>query len=82
MREFPLEWDGRIYRFDFAFPDARTILETNGRRWHDDPSDYEHDNEKWSVPGRYGYRVVFATLDKVARRADDLVSELQATLHG
>ena len=34
------------YRFDFAFPDARTILETNGRRWHDDPSDYEHDQRE------------------------------------
>jgi hypothetical protein len=33
------------------------------------------------VPGRHGYRVVFATWDKVVRRADDLVSELQATLH-
>jgi len=40
------------HRYDFAFPTTRTIVETNGRRWHDDPLDYEHDNEKWSVPGR------------------------------
>ena len=52
-REFPLTWNGRVHRFDFAFVAARTILETNGRRWHDDPIDYEHDNEKWSVPGRH-----------------------------
>ena len=56
------EWQGRTYWFDFAFPGARTILETNGRRWHDDPSDYEHDQEKWSVPGRHGYRLVFANV--------------------
>jgi len=52
VREFPLEWNGTTYRYDFAFPTTRTIVETNGRRWHDDPLDYEHDNEKWSVPGR------------------------------
>jgi hypothetical protein len=57
VREFPLEWNGRAFYFDFAFTKQRTILETNGRRWHDDAVDYEHDNEKWSVPGRHGYRL-------------------------
>lgn len=69
----------RTYRFDFGFDGERTILETNGRRWHDDPADYEHDHEKWSVPGRHGYRLVFATWDKVTRRGDALVAELLAT---
>jgi hypothetical protein len=46
-REFPLEWNGRTYLFDFCFERQRTILETNGRRWHDDALDYERDNEKW-----------------------------------
>ncbi len=41
-REFPLTWNGRTYHYDFSFERTRTILETNGRRWHDDPSDYEH----------------------------------------
>jgi very-short-patch-repair endonuclease len=79
-REFPLDWHGRSYRFDFAFERQRTILETNGRRWHDDPIDYEHDNEKWSVPGRHGYRLVFATWDKVTRAPGSLISELATTL--
>jgi very-short-patch-repair endonuclease len=65
---------------DFAFERRRTILETNGRRWHDDPNDYEHDNEKWSVPGRHGYRIVFATWEKVAHAPASLLSELGATL--
>jgi hypothetical protein len=46
VREFPLEWNGRTYLYHFAFERQRTILETNGRRWHDDPVDYELDNEK------------------------------------
>jgi very-short-patch-repair endonuclease len=80
VRELPLEWRGRTYLFDFGFERGRTILETNGRRWHDDPSDYEHDNEKWSVPGRHGYRIVFATWEKVTRAPAQLLSELRATL--
>ena len=60
VREFPLASEGRRYLYDFASPNARSILETNGRRWHDDPASYEHDHEQWSVPGRLGFRIVFA----------------------
>ena len=80
VREFPLDWKGRTYFYDFAFKHRRAILETNGRRWHDDPADYEDDNEKWSVPGRHGYRVVFATWDKVTNQPAQLLAELTATL--
>jgi very-short-patch-repair endonuclease len=80
VREHPLDWNGRTYRFDFAFTGPRVILETNGRRWHDDASDYEHDQEKWSVPGRHGYRIVFATWEKVTRRPQQLLCELAATM--
>ncbi len=79
QRELPLEWGGRVHRFDFAFVATRTILETNGRRWHDDATDYEHDNEKWSVPGRHGYRLVLATWAKVTQRPEQLLEELAAT---
>ena len=81
VRELPLTWNGRTY--DFAFDGRHTILEVNGRRRHDDPADpadYEHDNEKWSVPGRCGYKIVFATWDKVPRHPEQLISELAATL--
>jgi hypothetical protein len=50
------------------------------RRWHDDAADYEHDTEKWSVPGRLGYRIVFATWDKVTECPAQLLAELTATL--
>ena len=80
VREFPLEWNRRTYLFDFAFEREKTILEVNGRRWHDDSSDYEHDNEKWSVPGRHGYRIVFAMWKKVTQNADALLQELETTL--
>jgi very-short-patch-repair endonuclease len=79
-RELPLAWNGRSYFFDFAFPARRTILETNGRRWHDDATDYEHDNEKWSVPGRHGLKLVLATWDKVTQQPDGLIRDLRAAL--
>jgi very-short-patch-repair endonuclease len=80
VREFPLEWGGHRYCFDFGFERRRVILETNGRRWHDDATDYERDNEKWSVPGLHGFRLIFATWDKVARRPRQLLTDLAATL--
>ena len=80
VREFPLDWNGRTHRFDFAFVGQATILETNGRRWHDDPLDYEWNNDKWSVPGRHGFRIVFATWAKVTSHPADLLAELGATL--
>jgi very-short-patch-repair endonuclease len=80
VREFPLTWNNTTYRYDFAFPARRVILETNGRRWHDDATDYEYDQEKWSVPGRYGFRIVFATWSKIDRHADSLIDEVKAAL--
>jgi hypothetical protein len=79
VREHPLQWEGRTYRYDFAFLGDRTIVETNGRRWHDDASDYEADNEKWSVPGRHGFRLVLATWAKITDDPESFVAELAAT---
>jgi hypothetical protein len=80
VREYPLSWNGRTYQFDFAFVAARTILETNGRRWHDDPIDYEHNNEKWSVPGRRGFRLVMATWAKVTTQPTAFIDEVRTSL--
>ena len=79
-REFPLDWNGRTYRYDFVFQGQRTILETNGRRRHDDPTDYERDNAKWSVPGCHGYRLILATWDRVTRHPEQFLGELITTL--
>jgi very-short-patch-repair endonuclease len=80
VREFPLSWHRRTYYFDYAFEQARVILEVNGRRWHDDPDDYEFDQEKWSVPARHGYRLLFATWSKVTKTPGALIDELRAAL--
>jgi very-short-patch-repair endonuclease len=80
VRELPLTTGRRRFRYDFAFVDERVILEVNGRRWHDDPADFERDQEKWSLPARHGYRLVFATWDTVTRHPERLVAELRRVL--
>jgi hypothetical protein len=52
----------------------------NGRHWHDDPADFERDQEKWSVPARHGFRLMFATWETVTRRPEQLVAELRRAL--
>lgn len=80
VREYRLVDSGREYFYDFAFLAADVILEVNGRRYHDDPADYESDHEKWSVPARHGFRLVFATWDKVTRHPDALITDIQRVL--
>jgi hypothetical protein len=80
VRELPLDWRGRTYHFDFGFTESRVVLETNGRRWHDEPEDFEFDNEKWSVPARRDHRMVFATWRKVVRTPDEFIDEVRAAL--
>jgi hypothetical protein len=80
VREFPLDGPRRTYFFDFAFCPQLTIFETTGKRWHDDPLDYEDGNEKLSIPGLHGYKLIMATWDKVVNRPDQLIDELRRTL--
>ena len=46
----------------------------------DGATDYEFDNDKWSVPGRHGFRIVLATWSKVTQHPDALIHELTTTL--
>ena len=68
-REFPLAWNGRALslRLRASSAGGRSSRPT-AAVGTTTPTDYEHDNEKWSVPGRHGYRIVFATWDKVTGR--------------
>jgi hypothetical protein len=43
-------------------------------------SNEQHDNEKWSVPGRHDYRLVLATWSKVSDLPRQLLDELAVTM--
>ena len=79
-RTLPLAAGDRRFLYDFAFLSERVILEVNGRRWHDDAADFERDQEKWSVPARHSFRLVFATWESVTRHPDRLIAELRTAL--
>lgn len=80
VREHALVEDGRRFRYDFTFLRERVILETNGRRWHDDTADFERDQHKWSIPGRHGFRLVFATWSDLTLHPDRFVAGLREAL--
>jgi hypothetical protein len=80
VREFPLIDGGQRFRYDFTFLRERVVLETNGRRWHDDPTDYQRDQHKWSIPARHGFRLLFATWSDVTEHPGRLVAGLRAAL--
>jgi hypothetical protein len=80
VREYPIDDDSERVRFDFTFIHARVILETNGKRWHDDPADDRRDLRKWSIPARHGFRLVFATWSDVNDRPERFVADLRAAL--
>jgi len=51
-----------------------------GRRWHDDPADFDRDQRKWSIPARHGFRLLFATWKQVIEEPDRLIGEVRAAL--
>lgn len=75
-----VDGQGRRFRYDFTFHRPRVILESNGRRWHDDAVDYQRDQHKWSLPARHGFRLVFATWCDVTDRPEHFIARLRATL--
>jgi very-short-patch-repair endonuclease len=80
VREHPLIEGGQTFRYDFTFLRERVILETNGKRWHDDATDYQRDQHKWSIPARHGFRLVFATWSDVTEHPERFVAGLRAAL--
>jgi hypothetical protein len=74
---------GRLLRGLDPTHASRSTLEVKTRRLlvaHGFRKFVREFNEKWSVPGRHGYRIVLATWAKVTDHPGDLLTELAATL--
>jgi hypothetical protein len=81
LREHTLsDENSRRFRYAFTFLGPRVILETNGKRRHDDAADFQHDQHKWSVPTHHGFRLVLATWRDVTERSDHLIARLRSML--
>jgi very-short-patch-repair endonuclease len=55
-------WIGRV---DFAWPEARVILECDGYEFHSSRVAFERDRRRWAALTRAGWRVVTVTWTQV-----------------
>lgn len=84
LREFRF-MPPRRFRFDFAWPDLKVALETEGGTWasgrHNRGTGYESDCEKYSEAAIRGWRVIRVTgkMVKDGRAIDLLRRALSAT---
>lgn len=57
--QMPLPWGGAVKgRADFAFEDARVIIECDGRRWHTAMEAFEKDRRRDNLAQLNGWRVL------------------------
>jgi len=56
-----------VARADFAWPDARLLLECDGRRWHDPADARDRDRRRDNEVVRLGWRVLRVSRDEVVR---------------
>ena len=66
--------DGNRYRLDFAWPDRRVAVETQGFRWHGNRLSWKQDAARTTAIESLGWRLLVVTWDDVTIRPD-------ATLH-
>jgi very-short-patch-repair endonuclease len=65
------------FRLDFAWPATLVALECDGKKWHE----FETDRRRWSaIASVTGYRIIWATWQRVKREPELLVAELREAL--
>jgi len=54
----PLRLSGRLVHADLLFPDAKVVVEFDGRATHDSPAQYLADRERLNIFAAHGYVVI------------------------
>jgi very-short-patch-repair endonuclease len=68
---------GEKFRLDFAWPEAKVVLECDGEKWHA----FEHDRERWSaIVAATKFHIVWATWRRLKREPTQLLAELEELL--
>jgi putative AbiEi antitoxin of type IV toxin-antitoxin system/uncharacterized protein DUF559 len=67
---------------DFLFPGRRVVVETDGKRYHDNPLAWETDARKQAILEAAGYRVVRLTWAQVTRDEKQTALRLRRALAG
>jgi very-short-patch-repair endonuclease len=76
----PPWFDGVRGTVDVAWPDAKLILELDGRRWHALTEAMAEDRRRDRIAAEHGWVVIRATWDEVVHRPGTLVDDLQSLL--
>ena len=68
------------FEVDFLWPQQRLIVETDGKRFHDNPFAFERDRKRDRVLQLRGYRVVHFTHAQIEQESDAVVSAIRRLL--
>jgi very-short-patch-repair endonuclease len=72
--------DRFVARVDFAYPEARVIIEVDGYRYHSGRSAWQRDIERNNALLGLGWSVLHVTWEQIHRRPERVVSQLRALL--
>ncbi|HYO03379.1 MAG TPA: hypothetical protein VET27_16505 [Mycobacterium sp.] len=67
---------GRLWRVDFAWPDAKVIAEYDSVDWHANPAAFKHDRIKTARLQECGWTVIPMVVDDIRRTPFDLVGRI------
>ncbi len=81
LAQYPLPWrpttSGRV---DFAYPNAKLIIECDGRRWHATVESFSHDRRRDNLAQLAGWRVLRFTWDDVTHSQPYIVDAVRSAL--
>lgn len=67
---------GFVGRFDFAYPQARVLIELDSERWHMDAASFQRDRQKQNAAHAMGWVVYRFTWRQISARPDDIINTL------
>ena len=67
---------GRLWRVDFAWPEAMVVAEYDSVEWHANPEALKHDRTKTARLQECGYTVVPVVFEDVRVTPSDLVARI------
>ncbi len=71
-----VDHSGRLWRVDFAWPDAMVIAEYDSVDWHANPAAFKHDRMKTARLQECGWTVIPMVVDDIRRTPFDLVGRI------
>ncbi len=80
IREHRIEWEGKRFYLDFAFPYAKIAVEADSYEWHTDPSAWKRDLGKRNAAAALGWTLLHSTWADLADRNAPIYQQLRQLL--